>query len=113
MKKSIILAKDKLKSLNSNQREMILIGISIFIILATTLSIAVHKIKSPNSESIPENLSKVEILIEEGDTAWNIQSELTPNSDIREMLYYGKIENGKSLANIQEGEVITFFTDEN
>jgi len=58
--------------------------------------------------SVPDKYEEIVITIMEGDRAWNIQSRLTPNEDVREALYYVEIINGKSVSNIQPGEEIVF-----
>lgn len=58
--------------------------------------------------SVPDKYEEVVIIIMEGDRAWNIQSRLTPNEDVREVLYYVELINGKSVSNIQPGEEIVF-----
>jgi len=58
---------------------------------------------------IPSNYEPIEIFIEEGDVAWNIQKQLTPDENVQEMLYYAEIENGKKMSTIQDGETLVFF----
>lgn len=60
---------------------------------------------------ILENYEQVEVTICPGDRAWNIQSELTPNEDIREMLHYASILNNKKMGNIMPGETLIFLTE--
>lgn len=54
----------------------------------------------------------VEVTIGIGETAWDIQSELTPDRDIRDMLFLVEELNDKrSLQNVKAGETITFLKD--
>lgn len=58
--------------------------------------------------SVPDKYEEIVITIMKGDRAWNIQSRLTPNEDVRDVLYYVELINGKSVSNIQPGEEIVF-----
>lgn len=52
---------------------------------------------------------QVEVFIQEGDTAWSIQEQLTPGTDVRDMLYLVKrINHRKELGKVKAGEVLTF-----
>lgn len=57
---------------------------------------------------IPDKYEQIVITIMPGDRAWIIQERLTPNEDVREVLYYVDKINGKSVANIKPGEKIVF-----
>lgn len=52
---------------------------------------------------------KVDVFVQEGDTAWNIQEKLTPGKDMRDMLYLVEyINKRESMGKVKAGEVITF-----
>lgn len=69
-----------------------------------------EEVSVPDKEklSVPDKYEEIVITIMKGDRAWNIQSRLTPNEDVREVLYYVELINGKSVSNIQPGEEIVF-----
>ena len=86
---------------------LILIGIISFGII----SFASNLVKESNNrlDKILEDYKTVEVYVKKGDTSWSIQSELTPNEDIRELLHYLKVINNKSMGDIRPGEVLIFF----
>lgn len=53
------------------------------------------------------NYTKVEVMVESGDTIWNLVEKVEPNADPREMIYLAEKLAGKSLSNIHPGDVIT------
>lgn len=55
-----------------------------------------------------DNYEQVAVTIKSGDRAWNIQSELTPGIDVRNVLYHVNLINDKSIGNIKPGEQIIF-----
>lgn len=55
---------------------------------------------------------QVEVTIEYGDTAWEIQSKLTPKRDIPEMLFLvEKLNKRFTTENIKSGETIIFLAE--
>lgn len=55
---------------------------------------------------------QVEVTINRGETAWDIQSKLTPDKDVRDMLFLvEKINNRFTMENIRSGETIIFLTE--
>ena len=96
---------------------LILIGL-ILLVSQVFISISNHiavtqspeEVSVPDKEevSVPDKYEEIVITIMKGDRAWNIQSRLTPNEDVREVLYYVELINGKSVSNIQPGEEIVF-----
>ena len=95
---------------------LILLVSQVFISIGNFISNYIAVAQSPEEVSVPykEELSipdkyeEIVITIMKGDRAWNIQSRLTPNEDVREVLYYVELINGKSVSNIQPGEEIVF-----
>jgi hypothetical protein len=55
------------------------------------------------------NYEKVEVVINKGDTLWSLQEKLTPNADIREMLYLAEKNAGHNFTNVKAGDVVTLF----
>lgn len=54
---------------------------------------------------------QVEVKIVAGDTSWDIQKRLVPNTDVRKLLYYcGKINN-KCMGEIKTGETLIFLKE--
>lgn len=66
---------------------------------------------SKTKTSFMDNYEEIVVTIKHGDRAWNIQSELTPNEDVRELLYYVSLVNEKSVGNLIPGEQITFLKE--
>ena len=58
-----------------------------------------------------DNYEEIVVTIKHGDRAWNIQSELTPSEDVRELLYYVTTLNERSVGNLIPGEQITFLKE--
>lgn len=58
-----------------------------------------------------EKFDQVEIRILEGDTSWNIQRELSPNFDVRKLLYYAGKINDRSMGSIRTGESLIFLKE--
>lgn len=56
---------------------------------------------------IPSHLKTAFYVVGEGDTAWNLQSQLTYNDDIEEMILLLNDLNGKDVSQIAAGETIT------
>lgn len=99
---------DKVKKIYKSLLATIVISLIAFLIFKLVLGIL--GTESTIGE-ILEQYETVEVFIESGDTAWNIQSNLTPNKDVREMLHYVKILNNKEVGYIMPGEVIIFLKE--
>lgn len=56
---------------------------------------------------IPSHLKTAFYVVGEGDTAWGLQSQLTYNDDIEEMIRLLNDLNGKDVSQIAAGETIT------
>lgn len=52
---------------------------------------------------------KVDVVVGKGDTLWSIQEKLTPNEDVREMLYLAEKNAGHNFSNVKAGDVVTLF----
>lgn len=95
--------------------------IGIFFVILITIGSIINLISYCNS--IDENtltekeldfissFEKVEVVISEGDTSWEIQSALIPNTDVREFLYYAGKINNKKMGDIKPGEILVFFKE--
>lgn len=53
------------------------------------------------------NYKKVEVMVHEGDTIWNLVQRIEPNEDPREMIYLAEKLAGESFTVIHPGDVIT------
>lgn len=51
----------------------------------------------------------VEITVQEGDTVWDLQKELTPNDDCRKLIFEAEKNAGMSYSQLQIGQVITLY----
>lgn len=68
----------------------------------------VQVVNEPTENILSDGLKEVSIVIREGDTAWDIQKELTPNRDVLEIISQLEELNNMSLDNIKPGSVIKF-----
>lgn len=68
----------------------------------------VQVVNEPTESILSDGLKEISIVIREGDTAWDIQSELTPNRDVLEIINQLEELNNMSLDNIKPGSVIKF-----
>ena len=90
----------------------------LLIIMATGIAFTVKFVAANNEpvegpvqieEHFPdEDLKEINIVVRDGDTAWDIQSELTPNRDVLEIINQLEKLNNMSLDNIKPGSVIKF-----
>lgn len=101
----------------ANKKKFIGTMTLILLLISCTISIPVQKNKTIGSgfnskdQEFLKEYEKVKITIKNGQTSWNIQQELTPNSDVRKVLYYCEKINGKSMGNIKEGETLVFLKE--
>ncbi|ADO59457.1 hypothetical protein [Paenibacillus polymyxa] len=60
-----------------------------------------------------QNYQQVKVIIQSGDTAWKIQSKLTPNErDIRHPLYLAQSLNpGVQMGDLKAGQIIIFLKE--
>lgn len=106
----------KIRGMNRREKRrlknvIISVLISVFVILG--VSAIAYEPKSDEAilaEVLP-NYDIVEVYISDGDKAWNIQRKLTPNEDIRYVLWLGELLNGKSMGNISAGETVMFLKE--
>lgn len=86
---------------------LVLMGIICFGIIsfASTCNIGSNR----ELDKILEKYKPVTVYILKGDTSWSIQRRLTPNEDVRKLLYYLEDINGRSMGDIRPGEVLIFF----
>lgn len=92
------------------------ISISVMIIMAICLLIGGAKVltnyREANLQSKLNSFEYVDVYVEKGQTAYELQEELTPNKDVRELLFYASYKNeGRSLGDIQAGEIITLIKE--
>lgn len=80
------------------------------ICLFTVVGLAMEEPKSSEEviQEALEKFEKVEVVVKQGDTAWTLQENLTPEEDVRYMLYLVEILNGKCLGDIMPGEKLIF-----
>lgn len=79
------------------------------ILITTALVIGRNLPIKKNNDNFLDNFDEVVVVIKPGDRAWNIQSSLTPNKDVRELLYYVSTNNDKNIGELIPGEEITFY----
>lgn len=97
-----------------SKKEM-MIRRSIFFSISLVLSIfiigSVFKLTvEAGNRKVQERISsyeKVEVLVNKGDTIWDLVQEVEPNEDPREMIDLAEEFAGKSLSVIHPGDVIT------
>lgn len=93
---------------------ILMVGLFSIVSFAKGLDIE-EKFKTNHVESLENDIAqyeKVEVFIWEGKTAWDIQAELTPNKDVRDMLelvsHLNKIDN---IGDIKAGQTLLFLKD--
>ncbi|WCK57664.1 hypothetical protein PP175_26885 (plasmid) [Aneurinibacillus sp. Ricciae_BoGa-3] len=94
-------------------RRIVIVSL-IMIALFTLCSFAkglVHKQQAQINTAYDKELQKfekVQVVIQNGDTAWSIQSKLTPNEDVRNMLQLDAYINHVNIGGLKMGDVMTF-----
>ena len=84
----------------------------VLIVLISSKIMSLAKTAEQGLEDMEKIYDFEEVVIMEGDSAWQTQRELTPNADIRELLYYLEIVNDKdSMGNLSVGEKLFFFVE--
>lgn len=110
----------KKRRIRWNRLLIALAVVSIFLYGAISLVIhalgfGINMIESYQEKAYVKSIAQYEqvsVVVGEGNTAWNLQKELAPNSDIREMLYLTSTLNpGVSMGNLQSGDVITMLKE--
>lgn len=87
--------------------------ITLFLVLVSGAYLGLEHSRLINSirqdaPAIEEAYDMVSVTVAPGETAWDIQKRLTPNEDVRELLYYGGKVNEKSMGDIKAGESLIF-----
>lgn len=86
-----------------------LIVFSIFIGVCAKVTSVVASAEKIKVEHKLATYKKVNVLVKKGDTLWSIQEKLTPNEDVREMLYLAEQNAGHKITNVSAGDVVTLF----
>lgn len=99
-------------------RSLILFSILFGLMFSLTVNAVSNKIVDKNELTEKEQeylvqFEQVEIFVYRNQTAWDIQKELAPNSDIRKLLYYDSIINEKNMGKIKSGETLIFLKERN
>ena len=93
-----------------------------FVLFGLVFSLTVN---AANNKTVDENgftkeeqeflaqYEQVKVFVYRGQTAWNIQKELAPNSDIRKLLYYDSMLNEKNMEKIESGDTLIFLKERN
>ena len=91
------------------------IALSVLILLGTLIAVAFNSVNA--SEPVPEThnvvadstpLNEIEIVVKDGDTAWDIQQRLTPKGNLENLMNELNEINGKDVSNIKTGETVKF-----
>jgi len=90
-----------------------IVGILLFLILTPMIGKALEPNDEEVRSSILEKFEVVEIEVKEGQRAFNIQQDLTPNKNALDMLYMAShyFNNGKEMGEIVAGETIYLLKD--
>ncbi|BBW98959.1 hypothetical protein [Geobacillus subterraneus] len=68
-------------------------------------------IQQTNEERL-KDYDVVKVVVKEGETAWQIQKQLTPQErDLRDALHLSQTLNSKSLGTIKAGDVVYFVAE--
>lgn len=112
----------KIAGKTMNKRGYIALATLIMITVGIVLSI--NFVKADNVEEQPgdfigpsvlieenildDNLKEIDVVVRNGDTAWDIQSELTPNEDVNAIIAQLEELNNVNLESINSGDIIKF-----
>lgn len=98
-------------------------ALTLLIVLMTGIAFSVHLVKASDVEPanealeismqteaniLDEDLKAIDVVVRNGDTAWDIQKELTPNKDISEVIIQLEKLNNINLENVKSGDIIKF-----
>lgn len=85
----------------------------VFLFMITTVVFNyVPKSQRLKKESYLSKFEQVDIAVLPGDTAWSIQQRLTPNEDVRKVLYHSaNLNGGRSMGSVEAYEVLTFLKE--
>lgn len=89
------------------QRNAIIVGSILLVLLFVGITKGFISLYNWNTQRIIDSLTFTEVVVSSGDTAFSLQSELTPTEDVREMIFYAEKVSGKNLSDIKVGEKIT------
>ena len=97
-------------------RSLILFSILFGLVFSFTVNAVSNKTVDKNELTEEEQeylvqFEQVEIFVYRDQTAWDIQKELAPNSDIRKLLYYDSILNEKNMEKIKSGDTLIFLKE--
>lgn len=90
-----------------------LLGIAVLVLLSITMFMTLSRAFPTNADDQKkiESMQKIEVQVEYGDTAWNLQSALIEGEDVRYILYLAEKLNGKDLSNLQIGDTIILLSN--
>lgn len=92
------------------QRNMVRLMVLIIALLIVLFSVYKGFAYAYSATLTPPEYEEVQVQVEYGDTAWEIQEALIPNEDVRRALYYASKANGKpNMSNIFAGETLIFY----
>ena len=84
----------------------------IFVILLISGIKSINNYQQAHLKEKLNSFNYVKVYVKKGDTAYELQSKLAPNKDVRELLYYASYMNdGVNFSNIQAGEFITLIKE--
>lgn len=93
---------------------LLMVGLFSIISFANGLDIE-NRFKTSHIESMKKDIAQyeeVKVFIWEGQTAWDIQAELTPNKDVRNMLeLVSHLNNIDNIGDIKAGQTLVFLKD--
>ena len=119
IKKAMETGKRKLNKFNTRKLMKRIKGLAFVALLGTSLALsaqfASHLFNVSGNQTevaqvdtiIPSHLKTAFYVVGEGDTAWDLQSQLTYNDDTEEMIRLLNDLNGKDVSQIAAGETIT------
>lgn len=119
IKKAMETGKRKLNKFNTRKLMKRIKGLAFVALLGTSLALsaqfASHLFNVSGNQTevaqvdtiIPSHLKTAFYVVGEGDTAWDLQSQLTYNDDTEEMILLLNDLNGKDMSQIAAGETIT------
>lgn len=87
--------------------------LSVLILLGMLVAVVFNSVNANESETHnvvadPNPLNEIEIVVQDGDTAWDIQQRLTPKGNMKNLMNQLNEINDKDVSNIKTGETVKF-----
>lgn len=100
----------KIKVVNRVKFLRFIVIVLVFIAIAISFTVSSKGLDSKKL-SFVDQFEKTEITVKEGQTSWDIQKTLTPNFDVRKVLYFAESLNDRKMGEVKAGETLIFLKE--